>query len=172
MRALALIASLAATARADDERPVDAFVARSLTVFTATELSPLPTVSGRGDLEGGARWQRRHLALEARAGAIIAFTTTPPGNMYGARLGASVGYSFALTGGIAVTPMLAGDLFVLRQSTIAQPPNVWRATLELPVSFLVYPHVSVEPYVQVGLAWSQGTSTLALVLGPRIALVL
>jgi hypothetical protein len=170
MRTLALIALLASSAHADDL--ADAYVARSLSVFTATELSPLPTVSGRGDLEGGARWQRNHLALEGRAGAIIAFTTTPPGNMYGARFGASAGYSLALARNIAVTPMLAGDVFLLRQSTIEQPPTVWRATVELPVSFILYPHVAVEPYVQVGIAWSQGTSTLALVVGPRIALVL
>lgn len=164
---LGCVLGLAGTARADEANAC-AYAADSLTMFFASELSPLPTISGRVGVEGGVRLHRDHVAIEARLGVAGAFSATIGGLELGYRAGASIGYAFAVARRVALEPMAGYDVLVLSDETTTV---IQRVTVELPVSIVLYPHVVLEPYGQLGLARSHGTSDLVLVVGPRLGVV-
>ena len=177
MRRFAIVVTAIVThpggAHADPPRTACAYAAHSLTVFAETELAPLPTIAGRVDLEAGARWHHRWVAVEARAGGGTGFTTRGGGYMLGGRIGVSAGAALPLTPRLSVEPMLAYDLFVLWQPTsgsIAQV--VHQVGVATPVTIQLYPHVAIEAFVELGLARYRGSSDLLIVAGPRLAVVL
>jgi len=160
-------------ARADDDGPARAYARRSTTVFVATELSPLPTVATRVELGAGLRLHRRGgLAVEVRLGGAFSASGVAGGYLFGARAGVSAGHALAVTRRIVVTPMIAGDVFAYRQSGDASNLVIPRLTVELPVSVVIYPHVVIEPTVQLGVQWLDGSRDVAVVVAPRIGVVL
>jgi hypothetical protein len=164
--------SSAADAPAADAPPVASdYVARSWSVFGAGELTPLPTTSGALGLAAGARLHYRHLAIEARLGGAFAFTAIANGGVFAARAGVSAGIALPVGCRVALIPMLAYDAFLLDQPS-GDAIVVHRATLELPVTILLFRHVAIEPFVQAGLAWISGGRDIAVVAGPRISIVL
>lgn len=171
MRWLAVVAALAGAARADDEPPCACAYARHATLaFVATELSPLPDVGGHVDFEGGVRVHRGQLAIEARLGGAWSFSAAAGGDVFGARLGASVGWVVPLAHRFALVPMAGYDAFVLWESAGVSHLLVHRATIEVPLSILLYPHAIVEPYVALGLQSLHGSRDVAFVFGPRVAI--
>jgi hypothetical protein len=170
MRALVVVGLLAGAAHADDEPCACEYARHATVAFVATELSPLPDVGGHVDFEGGARIHRGHLAIEARLGAAWSFSASSGGDVFGARIGASVGWVLPLAHRFAVVPMAGYDAFVLWESAGVTTQLVHRATVEVPLSILLYPHAIVEPYVAVGLQSLHGSRDLAFVFGPRVAI--
>jgi hypothetical protein len=140
---------------------------RSTTLYFGSELSPLPSVTGDAALEATVRVVRwGGLAIQPRAGADASVSGAGNGTELGVRVGIGAGWSLAIGERVVVTPMIGYDLYVLDRVL-----RVHRVALELPVSILVYPHVVVEPFLQIGRAWVGGTPDLAFAFGPRIGLV-
>ena len=145
----------------------------SLSIFTDAELTPQPTVPGRVDLAAGVRWHHRHLAIEGRAGGGAAFTARAGGYVLGARAGVSIGAALPLGRRVAIEPMLAYDLFALWQPTSgSSSPIVQQIGIAAPLTILVFHHVAVEAFVELGLARYRGTNDLVVLAGPRIDIVL
>ncbi len=171
-RALALVALLVATARADEPPPrADDYAADAVVAFATSELSPLPEVGGRIDLEGVVRWQHAHLAVQGRAGGAWSFSATAGGDVFGARAGIAVGWVIPISQRLAVVPMAGYDAFRLWESAGTTTELVHRFSIELPLSILVYRHVVVEPYGVLGVQSLRGSRDLAVALGPRIGIV-
>lgn len=170
-RAIALLVALARPAFAEPS-PAQAYARDSTTVFVASELAPLQTVAMRIEVDGGARWHRRNWALEARLGLGFAASGAANGTLLGVRAGVSVGRSLPIACRVALTPMLAADVFAYRQSDATSTFSIPRLTVELPLSIAIYPHVVLEPVVQVGVQWLGGARDVAVVVGPRIGIAL
>ena len=161
---------VSASARADDT-PAAAYARHSTTITLSTELSPLATVANRAEIGGAVRLHRRHVAVEGRAGIAFAASTLGFGWLVGGHGGVAAGASFPLGGRIAVTPMAAYDLYVYAPSGEGSIV-VHRATVALPVSVILYPHVVIEGVVEVGAAFVERSPELAISFGPRLGLVL
>ncbi len=173
---MSLVAALVCVTRisAADEVPPHAgsYADHSLSIFTAGELAPLPITSGTLGLAGGVRLHTRRIAIEGRLGAAFSFTAIASAGAFAARAGVSVGTAVPLGRRVAVIPMVAYDGFWLDQPGDADAVFVHRATIEIPVAVLLYRHVALEPFVQAGVAWIGGGRDIALVVGPRISIVL
>jgi hypothetical protein len=148
------------------------YARRSTTAFLASELQPLQTVATRLEIDGGVRWHRAGWAVEARAGVGFSASGAANGYQFGFRAGVSAGRSLPVGCRVALTPMVAADVFAYRQGSGASVLAIPRITVELPVSIVLYPHVVLEPVVQVGVQWVDGLGDIAVVLGPRIGVVL
>ncbi|MGE5181414.1 MAG: hypothetical protein ACM31C_05110 [Acidobacteriota bacterium] len=171
-RALAIVALLAAIARADDPPPrADDYADDALVAFATTELSPLPEVGGRIDLEAVVRWHHAHLAVQGRAGGAWSFSATAGGDVFGARAGIAVGWVIPLSQRLAVVPMAGYDALALWESAGTSHELVHRFAIELPLSILVYRHVVLEPYGVLGIQSLRGSRDLAVAFGPRIGIV-
>ena len=170
----ALVVLVATTSRADDLDPdAAAYARRSTTVFLSTELVPLPTVSAHGATDVTLRFHRfGGLAFATRLGAAYAYSPLGGGDLLGVHTGLAVGYSFPLGRRLALTPMAAGDMFGYWESGGVVGLMALRATVEVPLSILVFPHVVLEPFIQIGIAAIRGTPDFAFVFGPRIGIVL
>jgi hypothetical protein len=170
-RLLVVVAfALPAQARAEPS-PAQAYARRSTTAFVASELMPLQTVATRVELDGGVRWHRNGYAVEARLGIGLSASGVANAYLFGGRAGASVGRSFPIACRVALTPMVAADVFAYRQVSAASVLTIPRLTVELPVSIVVYPHVVLEPVVQIGVQWVDGLRDIAFVVGPRVGIV-
>lgn len=173
---VALVALVAlvqmASAEPYDGGPARSFSRDSTTVFVASELAPLQTVAIRVEVDGGARWHRRSWALETRLGIGFSASGAANGTLLGLRAGASIGRSLPIACRIALTPMIAGDVFAYRESDATSTFTIPRLTVELPVSIVLYPHVVLEPVLQLGVQWVSGARDVAIVVGPRIGIVL
>jgi len=118
------------------------------------------------------RVHRKHIAIEGRLGAAFSFSAVANAGLYVARAGVSAGIALPISSRVAIMPMLAYDGFVLDQPRGIEATIVHRLTIELPVAILIYRHVALEPFVQAGLAWVNGGRDIALIVGPRISIVL
>ena len=172
MRALAILVVLAGAAHAGDDAPdSEAYARDAVTAFATTELSPLPEIGGRIDLEAIVRWHHEHFALEGRAGGAWGFSPTAGGDVFGARAGVALGWVIPVHRRVALVPMASYDAFVLWESAGSSSEIVQRFAVELPISILVYRHVVVEPYGVLGLQSLRGSRDLAVAFGPRIGVV-
>jgi hypothetical protein len=164
-----LLVGLAGSAAA--ATPAEEHARRSTTLTLSTELSPLPSVAVRSELGGALRVIRRRVAVEGRVGFALAATTLGSGWIGGVHAGLAAGTSVPILGRLAVTPMLAYDVYSLWQNDDASAFVVQRVSLALPLTWTIYPHVVLEGVVEVGFAFVEDSSEFALVVGPRIGIV-
>lgn len=171
LASLVMVSWVASAAAEEPQASAPAWSEQSTTLFFATELTPLATVSTRGDLDAVLRLHRAHgLAIEARLGAAFGFSAIAGASIFGAHLGGALGWSLPLGERLAVTPMAAFDLFVYAQPDTSSV-NVRRFTIAAPVTFVAYHHAVVELMIAAGASHVDGTTDLAIVVGPRIGLV-
>ena len=163
------LVALAGTAKADPP-DADAMAERSRTLFLGNQWSPGPTVPIRVGVEAAMRWTLNHVAIEGRAGVGGAGTITGFASQFGGHLGASIGFAVSPARRIVLTPMLAYDVFGLWEQGGASF-GVQFFTVEVPLSIVVYEHVVLEPYVQLGFARYHGATDPAIIFGPRIGIV-
>lgn len=172
-RALVLgsVVAFAGVASADDTRIADAHADSSTTLFLGSMWSPGPTVPIRIGAEAALHVNYRHIALEARGGFGGAGTINGFGSQISWHLGAGAGVALATGKYVVISPMAAYDYFGTRDSD-GTTVNVHYLTLELPAAIVLGRGVVLEMVAQLGMARYQGATDPAIVIGPRIGVVL
>lgn len=165
-----LVAALGSAA-ADEAPSADRHAKGSATLYLGSMWSPGPTVPIRIGVEGALRLHAGHLAIETRFGAGGSGSVTAFSSLFGAHLGGSVGFAFALGNRLTFSPMIGYDVFGLWEKEGATFA-VHYATLQLPLAILIARRVVLEPHVQLGFARFHGATDPVVIVGPRIGIVL
>ncbi|MDX2091124.1 MAG: hypothetical protein SFX73_24905 [Kofleriaceae bacterium] len=161
---------VASTASAEDEVELArGYVDHSTTIYLANTWTPGPTIPVRIGLEGAARLTRSKLAFEARVGLGGVASLNALGSELHGHFGLSIGVALPLTNRLAMTPMVGYDVFALWEKEGGNFA-VHYVMAEIPLSILVFEHVMIEPFIQLGIARFQGATDPAVVIGPRIGL--
>lgn len=165
---------MAGTVAAEDEKPtVDlatAYSNRAMTIYLTNTWTPGPTIPVRIGVEGAIRMNRGKLATEARAGLGGVASLNALGSELHGHFGLSIGAALPLGSRLVVTPMVGYDVFALWEKE-GGSFAVHYVTAEIPLSILLYEHVVLEPFIQLGIARFQGATDPAVIIGPRIGLV-
>lgn len=173
-----VVVGLASTADAEDAAREDEDVApareharRSATLYLGTTWAPGPTVPVRGGFDAAMRLQSRGFAVEARVGFGTAASSLGLSAHMTAHAGGSIGGVLALGRHVVLAPMLAYDGFLEYEH---YGGRVWvhEATVALPVAIVLRRGVVLEAFVRAGFSRYYGATDHALVIGPRIGLVL
>lgn len=164
-----LVAQLA-SARADDVRLSDAHARRSATLYLASAWSPGPTVPIRIGADVALRLHSR-IALEFRLGLGGAGSVVGLASQIAWHAGIGAGVALPIGSRVVLAPMLAYDYFGMRDAS-GRLFAVHEATVELPVAIVLARGAVLEPFVQVGMSRYSGATDWAVVVGPRIGLVL
>lgn len=144
------------------------YSAGSVSFLGTPELSLTPAFTARLTFDVTARINVvGGLTLQPRAGIGAGGTIPGGGATTVTRFGAGVGGTFAVHASVALSPMLAYDVFVLAGVGTVVPPLVHRATVELPVTMVLGRHALAELYVQAGVGVVYGALDLALGGGLR-----
>lgn len=157
-------------ARADDARLSDAHARDSTTLYLASTWSPGPTVPIRIGADAAVRFQRR-FALELRLGVGGAGSVLGISSQVAWHAGLSAGVAVPIGGRVVLVPMIAYDYHGLRDAD-GRLFAVHDATIELPIAIVLARGAVLEPYAQVGLSRYSGSTDWAIVVGPRIGIVL
>jgi hypothetical protein len=165
------VIALAGVASADDTRFSDAYADGSTTLFLGSMWSPGPTVPIRIGAEGAVRVNYKHIAFEARGGFGGSGTINGFGSQIAWHLGAAAGVALATGKYVVISPMASYDYFGTRDSD-GTTVNVHYLTLELPLAIVLGRGVVLEAVAQLGMARYQGATDPAIVIGPRIGIVL
>jgi hypothetical protein len=158
-------------ASADDAPPSQELARHSTTLFLGTTWSPGPTVPIRVGGEAALRVQRARLAFEARFGAGGAGSVIAASSVFNWHVGAGLGVALTLGGHVVLTPLVGYDLFGMLDGGGARFA-VHYFTLGLPVAIALRRGVVLEVFTQVGATRGTGIGDVAIVVGPRIGIVL
>lgn len=175
-----VVVGLTATANAEDATREDAtedvapareHARRSATLYLGTTWAPGPSVPVRGGVDAALRLHGRGIAVEARVGVGSAASSLGLSAHVTAHAGASIGGALALGPHVVIAPMLAYDGFLEYEH---YGGRVWvhEATFALPVAVVLRRGVVLEAVVRAGYSHYYGATDFALVVGPRIGLVL
>lgn len=164
-----LIAQLG-VARADDARLSEAHARDSTTLYLAGTWSPGPTVPIRIGADAALRYQHR-FALELRLGMGGAGSVLGISSQLAWHAGLSAGVALPIGSRVVLVPMIAYDYHGLRDAD-GRIFAVHEATLELPIAIVLARGAVIEPYVQAGVSRYIGSTDWAVVVGPRIGIVL
>lgn len=170
-RMVVVVLGLVGIASADERPDARAHAQRSTTLYLSTPWAPGPTVPIRIGVEGVMRVHRGHLAMEARFGAGGAASVLGLGGQYAAHGGVGLGGALSLGERVVLAPMVGYDVFV-EWEQYGGSVVVQYLTVEVPVAILLGRGVVLEPFVQVGVARYEGSDDPALVIGPRLGIVL
>lgn len=144
------------------------YSARSVSILGTPELSLTPAFTARLTFDVTARINiAGGFTVQPRAGIGAGGSLPGGGATTASRFGLGAGATFAVHSSVALSPMLAYDLFVLSGVGTVVPSLVHRATVELPVSLLFGRHAIAELYLQGGVGVIYGALDLAIGGGLR-----
>lgn len=144
------------------------YSARSVSVLGTPELSLTPAFTARLTFDVTARINvAGGFTVQPRAGIGAGGSVPGGGATTVTRFGVGAGATFAVHASVAMSPMLAYDVFVLAGVGTVVAPLVHRATVELPVSVLLGRHALAELYLQAGVGVVYGALDLAIGGGLR-----
>ena len=148
------------------------YSARSVSVLGTPELSLTPAFTARLTFDVTARINvAGGFTVQPRAGIGAGGSIPGGGATTVSRFGLGAGATVAVHSSVAMSPMLAYDVFVLAGVGTVVAPLVHRATVELPVSVLFGRHAIAELYLQAGVGVVYGALDLALGGGLRFGVV-